>query len=95
MGPNAKAIIAVNLSRMLPIVKFTSNEWAKGDKMHAYFDESSACPFCGQVENMSHVFSCNEETPKKFRDAALTSLATKFTKMSDTAGPKWLALATK
>jgi hypothetical protein len=55
----ARAIDTVNLSKMIPIVKYTSNEWATGDKMHLYFKEEKACPFCGQKENMKHVFSCN------------------------------------
>jgi hypothetical protein len=78
---------------MIPIVKYTSNEWATGDKMHLYFKEEEACPFCGQKENMKHVFSCNNETALRHRDEALTNLETRLNKINKTKGKEWHSLA--
>jgi hypothetical protein len=52
-----RAITSVNLSLMLPIVKFTSNKWATGDRMEKHYGEPSNCPFCGSHEDTAHVFS--------------------------------------
>jgi hypothetical protein len=80
---------------MIPIVKYTSNEWATGDKMQLYFKDEEACPFCGQKENMKHVFSCNTETALKHRDEALTSLETRLNKTNKTKGREWYSLASQ
>jgi hypothetical protein len=74
---------------MIPIIKYTSNEWATGDKMQLYFMDEEACPFCGQKENMKHVFSCNNETALKHRDEALTGLETRLNKINNTKGREW------
>jgi hypothetical protein len=91
----ARAIDTVNLSKMIPIIKYTSNKWATGDKMHLYFKEEEACPFCGQKENMKHVFSCNNETALTHRDEALTSLKTRLNKINKTKGQEWHSLASQ
>jgi hypothetical protein len=89
----ARAIDTFNISKMIPIVKYTSNEWATGDKMHLYFKEEEACPFCGQKENMKHVLSCNNEKALKHRDEALTNLETRLNKINKTKGKEWHILA--
>jgi hypothetical protein len=51
----ARAIDRVTLSKMIPIVKYTSNEWATGYKMQLYFKEEEECPFCGERKHETHL----------------------------------------
>jgi hypothetical protein len=80
---------------MLPTIKFTSNEWATGNKMQQQYGEPNECPFCGQPEDTAHIFACNHETQKNNQLKAIASLNTQLTKKCNTTGPKWAAIITR
>jgi hypothetical protein len=89
---SAKALDTNCVSRMLPIVKFISNEWSTGDKMQAYFKESCDCPFCGSPETMKHVYSCNHSETVQCRNAAVATMAKRIKKIDPDNGPAWCNL---
>jgi hypothetical protein len=42
----AESIDTLNITRLLPVLKFTANEWSTGNKQHTHFQKSNECPFC-------------------------------------------------
>jgi hypothetical protein len=89
---SAKALDTSCVSRMLPIVKFISNEWSTGDKMKAYFNDSSDCPFCGSIETTKHVYACNHPEAVKCRNAAVAAITKRIKKIDPENGPTWCNL---
>jgi hypothetical protein len=89
---SAKALDTNCVSRMLPIVKFISNEWSTGDKMKAYFNDSSDCPFCGSIETTKHVYACNHPEAVKCRNAAVATITKQIKKIDPENGPTWCNL---
>jgi hypothetical protein len=88
----AKALETNCVSRMLPIVKFVNNEWSTGDKMKAYFNESSNCPFCQELETTKHVYACNHPEAVKCRNAAVAAMTKRIKKIDPDNGPAWCNL---
>jgi hypothetical protein len=89
----ATSINQVCLGRMIPILKFTSNELATGERMLSWFKSSPACPFCGTDEDMKHLFSCNHRDAIAGREKSFTSLSARITKLSPHSGHIWIDLA--
>jgi hypothetical protein len=56
---SAAAITTLNLNCLLPVLKFTANEWSTEDKQRHHWDKTEACPFCNVKETMQHVYACN------------------------------------
>jgi hypothetical protein len=44
----AITISELSITRTLPVLKFTANEWSTGDKQHTHFSKSSKFPFCNE-----------------------------------------------
>jgi hypothetical protein len=89
---SAKALDTNCVSRMLPIVKFISNEWSTGDKMQAYFNDICYCPFCGSIETTKHVYACNHPEAVKCRNAAVATMAKRIKIIDPDNGPTWCNL---
>jgi hypothetical protein len=87
-----KAINSLNITRLLPVLKFTANEWSTGDKQHTHFNKPDTCPFCKAPETMKHVYSCNHKNNITFRDKTITSFHTQLTKIDQQSGDKWASL---
>jgi hypothetical protein len=82
----------INITRLLPVLKFTANEWSTGDKQHTHFQKSNECPFCHEPENMTHIFTCNHTSSISFRTKSIEGFHTQLTKIDQNSGAKWASL---
>jgi hypothetical protein len=88
----AQEIDALNITRLLPVLKFTANEWSKGDKQHTHFQKPNKCPFCHEPENMTHVYTFNHTSSITFLDKTIEGFNTQHTKIDKNSGAKWASL---
>jgi hypothetical protein len=55
----ATTISELSITRTLPVLKFTANEWYTGDKQQTHFQKGSKCPLCNEENTTKHIFTCN------------------------------------
>jgi hypothetical protein len=89
---SATAISTLNLNRLLPVLKFTANEWSTGDKQRHHWYRTEDCPFCNVKETMQHVYACNNAASIDWRDKSITAFHTQLTKIDQRSGELWTSL---
>jgi hypothetical protein len=87
-----QAINSLNITRLLPVLKFTANKWSTGDKQHTHFQKSDNCPFCNTPKYMRQVYTCNHKHNIMFRNKTIASFCTQLTKIDQQSGDKWTSL---
>jgi hypothetical protein len=87
-----QAVNSLNITRLLPVLKFTANEWLMGDKQHTHFQKSDIFPFCNTPESMTHVYTCNHKNNITFHEKTINSFCTQLTKIDQQSGAKWTSL---
>jgi hypothetical protein len=90
--PAAKSINTLNITRLLPVLKFTANDWSTGDKQYTHFQKSNTCPLCNEPKNMTHIFTCNHTSSISFRTRAIEGFHTQLTKIDQNNCAKWASL---